>query len=77
MKHMETERERFLRRAAEARAFVAKENPALLRGAADVDQSLLDWTLSMTLQERFEAATHHQKEVDRLQGVGRGASEDR
>lgn len=73
----ETDRERFLRRAAEARAFVERVNPALLQGAADVDQTLLDWTLSMTLRERFDAAVDHQRQVDRLNGLARVSSEDR
>lgn len=51
----ETERERFLRRAAEVRAFVEENAPECLVIEREVDESLIDWMLSLSLEDRLRS----------------------
>ena len=66
--HGESNRERFLRRAAEARRTVARLAPELL-GETGVDPSLLDATLSRSVLERLGDAERHARGNDWLRAL--------
>ena len=53
----DADRLRFLARAAEARAFVERVDPSLLRLASEVDETLIAWSLSQSPSERLEHNT--------------------
>ena len=73
----ETESERKQRRAAEARAAVAKVWPELL-GDTGVDETLHDLTLSRTVLERLQAAYEFELSKEFLRGLRRAEpSQDR
>jgi hypothetical protein len=64
------ERARFLRRAAEARAFVARVDPSLL-DTSGVDATLHDLTLSRSVLERLQDAYRHELGNQWLRGLRR------
>ena len=55
---IETERGRFLRRAAEARAFVARTSPELL-DTSGIDTTLHELTLALPVLERLADGYRH------------------
>jgi hypothetical protein len=68
-----SDRERFVRRAAEARAFVAAHAPELL-GDAGADPSLIDELLERTPEERLALAERDAKEDAWLRSLRRADS---
>ncbi len=65
----EDDRARFLRRAEEARAFVARVDPALLD--AGIDTTLYDLTLSCSVIERLQYGYRHALADQWLRGLRR------
>ena len=65
----ESERDRFLRRAREARESVARADHTLL-DVEGVDQTLLDLTLSRSVMERLDAAYQNRLGMAWLQQLG-------
>jgi hypothetical protein len=60
------------RRAAEALGMVAAEAPELLAAAADVDRTLLAWSLSLGLRERLQACSNATRALARFRRVPPG-----
>jgi hypothetical protein len=71
-----TARARFLRRAREARAFVASVDPSLL-DTSGVDTTLHDLTLSFSVIERLEFGYRHELSNEWLRGLRRADSSTR
>jgi hypothetical protein len=67
------ERERWLRRAKEARSYVARVAPELLDTTA-VDTTLHDLTLARSVLERLDDAYRHELGNGWLRGLGRARS---
>jgi hypothetical protein len=65
---------RFRVRAAEARRYVATRDPELLTAAAEVDRSLLSWSLAQSPRQRLDACTNAARALGRFR---RAAPEDR
>lgn len=64
MEQLETERERRRRRSAEARAFVERIDPGILKLASEVDESLIDWALSESPADRLRSLANMARFVE-------------